>query len=106
MGQQLNLFKLPPITDKWQVQNFSADNFGQQSARKTLEEKLINITVVSNDFNRQSVSYQLSKNDCLHRWLKYKEGFSADLVKRLLKEFEIKAGKQSDRKSTRLNSSH
>jgi len=84
--------KLPAITDKWQVHNFSADNFGQQSERLNLEQKLIPITVVSNDFNRQSVSYQLSKNDCLHRWLKYKEGFSADLVKRLLKEFDIKQG--------------
>ena len=87
-----NLFDIPAVTDKWQVQSFSADNFGQQSARLNLEQKLIPITVVSNDFNRQSVSYQLSKNDCLHRWLKYKEGFSADLVKRLLKEFDIKQG--------------
>ena len=87
-----NLFDIPVITEKWQVQNFSADNFGQQSERMNLEQKLIPITVVSNDFNRQSVSYQLSKNDCLHRWLKYKEGFSEDLVKRLLKEFNIKQG--------------
>ena len=90
--QQLSLFDIPPATDKWQVQNFSADNFGQQSARMTLERKLMPITVVTHEFNRQSVSYQLSKNDCMHRWLKYKEGFSADLVKKLLKEFNIKQG--------------
>jgi len=90
--EQLSLFDIPSITEKWQVQNFSADNFGQQSARMSLEQKLIDITVVSNDFSRQNVSYQLSKNDCLHRWLKYKEGFSADLVKKLLQEFQIKAG--------------
>ena len=90
--EQLSLFEIPSITEKWQVQNFSADNFGQQSARMSLEKKLIDITIVSNDFNRQIVSYQLSKNDCMHRWLKYKEGFSADLVKKLLQEFEIKAG--------------
>jgi site-specific DNA-methyltransferase (cytosine-N4-specific) len=90
--EQLSLFDMSPIADKRQVQNFSADNFGEQSARMSLEQKLIDITVVSNDFNRQSVSYQLSKNDCLHRWLKYKEGFSANLVKRLLKEFNIKPG--------------
>jgi len=58
----------------------------------SLEQKLIPIMIVSNDFNRQSVSYQLSKNDSLHRWLKYKEGFSADLVRRLIKEFNIKQG--------------
>jgi len=90
--KQLSLFDMPSIAEKWQVHNFSADNFGQQSARMSLEQKLIDITVVSNDFSRQNVSYQLSKNDCLHRWLKYKEGFSADLVKKLLQEFEIKAG--------------
>jgi site-specific DNA-methyltransferase (cytosine-N4-specific) len=92
--EQLNLFgfEMPSVTEKWQVQNFSADNFGEQSARRSLEQKLIDITVVSEDFSRQSVSYQLSKNDCMHRWLKYKEGFSADLVKKLLQEFEIKEG--------------
>ncbi len=91
MGQ-LSLFDMPSVADKWQVQNFSADNFGEQSARIRLEKKLIDITEVSDKFNRQSVSYQLSKNDSLHRWLKYKEGFSADLVKKLLKEFDIKQG--------------
>lgn len=90
--EQLNLFEMPAVADKWQVQNFSADNFGQQSARESLEKRLIEITVISNNFNRQSVSYQLSKNDSLHRWLKYKEGFSADLVRKLLQEFKIKAG--------------
>ena len=90
--EQLNLFDMPSVADKWQVQNFSADNFGEQSARMRLEKKLIDITEVSDKFNRQSVSYQLSKNDSLHRWLKYKEGFSADLVKKLLKEFDIKQG--------------
>jgi site-specific DNA-methyltransferase (cytosine-N4-specific) len=90
--EQLNLFDMPSVADKWQVQNFSADNFGQQTARIGLEQKFIEIMVVSDEFNRQSVSYQLSKNDCLHRWLKYKEGFSADLVKRLLKEFNIRQG--------------
>jgi site-specific DNA-methyltransferase (cytosine-N4-specific) len=87
--EQLSLFEMPLIADKWQVKNFSADSFGQQSARMNLEKKFIDIMEVANDFNRQSVSYQLSKNDCLHRWLKYKEGFSADLVKRLLKEFDV-----------------
>ena len=92
MGEQLQLFDFPSVSEKWQVQNFSADNFGQQVARMSLEKKLIDITIVSNEFNRQSVSYQLSKSDSLHRWLKYKEGFSADLVKRLLKEFKIQVG--------------
>lgn len=90
--EQLSLFEMPSVADKWQVQNFSADNFGQQSARENLEKRFIEITVISNNFNRQSVSYQLSKNESLHRWLKYKEGFSPDLVRTLLQEFKIKAG--------------
>ena len=90
--EQLSLFNIPSVADRWQVQNFSADNFGQQSARMNLEQKLIPIMIVTNDFNRQSVSHQLSKKERLHRWLKYKEGFSADLVNRLLKEFNIKQG--------------
>jgi site-specific DNA-methyltransferase (cytosine-N4-specific) len=89
---QLNLFNMAPATERWQVNNFSANCFGIQSARVNLEQKLIDITEISNDFNRQSVSYQLSKNDCLHRWLKYKEGFSAELVKNLLNEFGTQVG--------------
>lgn len=90
--RQLELFNVVPIVDKWQTDSFSADNFGKQSARLDLEQRLIDKTVVSADFSRQTVSYQISKNDCLHRWLKYKEGFSADLVKRLLNEFGIRKG--------------
>ncbi|MDR1275492.1 MAG: site-specific DNA-methyltransferase [Candidatus Accumulibacter sp.] len=89
---QLSLFDIPHIKEKRQSGIFSADDFGVQTVRLNLEKKLIDITVISNDFNRKTVSYQLSKNDCLHRWLKYKEGFSADLVKRLLSEFDINSG--------------
>ena len=87
--KQQSLFDIPSNNEQLLVQNFSADNFGQQSARQSLEQKLIDKIEVSTEFNRQSVSYQLSKNDCLHRWLKYKEGFSAGLVRQLLKEFNI-----------------
>jgi site-specific DNA-methyltransferase (cytosine-N4-specific) len=86
---QLDLIEIPTATDKWKVDNFSANGFGEQSARLNLEQRYIDITEISDDFNRQSVSHQLSKKDCLHRWLKYKEGFSADLVNRLLKEFAL-----------------
>ncbi|MDR0686243.1 MAG: site-specific DNA-methyltransferase [Dysgonamonadaceae bacterium] len=80
------------VCDEWRVRDFSAGNFGSQSARMSLERRLIDITVVCDDFNRRSVSYQLSKEESLHRWLKYKEGFSADLVNRLLGEFGIRPG--------------
>jgi len=87
--EQLSLFDYTPDVSGWQVENFSADNFCSQTARLNLEQKYKNKIIVSDDFNRQSVSFQLSKKDCLHRWLKYKEGFSATLVNNLLKEFKI-----------------
>ena len=88
MGQ-LSLFDIKPDVSNWQVKNFSADNFSSQIARLELENRLINLTEVSDDINRQSVSFQLSKKDQLHRWLKYKEGFSSDLVLNLLNDFKI-----------------
>ena len=79
-------------TEDWKLTNFSAANFYTDVARIALEEKYWPITQVTDKFNRQSVSYQLSKKDCLHRWLKYREGFSAQLVNMLLNEFGIKKG--------------
>lgn len=76
----------------WYVSEFSADNVNSQEARIALEEKYWPITKVTERFNRQSVSYQLSKKDCLHKWLKYKEGFSAELVRTLLEDFHLQKG--------------
>jgi hypothetical protein len=73
--KDLTLFDMPCDISNWQVDNFSADNFGKQDARIALENKYISKTEISDSFNRQSVSFQLSKNDCLHKWLKYKEVF-------------------------------
>lgn len=91
MGQ-LSLFDIKPDVSNWQVSNFSADNFSAQNARLDLEKRFINLTEISDNFNRQSVSFQLSKNDQLHRWLKYKEGFSSELVLNLLRDFKIPKG--------------
>lgn len=88
MGQ-LSLFDIKPDISNWQVSNFSADNFSSQKARMELENRFIGLTEVSENFNRQSVSFQLSKKDQLHRWLKYKEGFSSELVLNLMNEFNI-----------------
>ena len=86
------LFEIPPITDKWETKEFSANNFGQQIERIKLEKEYIKITDISDKFNRKNVSYQLSKNNALHRWLRYKEGFSSELVRILLNDFNIKEG--------------
>lgn len=77
-----------PIGD-WKVSSFSHNGLCEEAERLALEDKYWAITEVTNKFNRQTVSYQLSKKDSLHRWLKYKEGFSAELVRLLLREFNI-----------------
>lgn len=46
--------------------------------------------------NRQAVSFQTNKTAPIYRWFKYKEGFSADLVKYFLDEYGPKAGRLLD----------
>lgn len=89
-----NLFPDLEVLDVkgWHISEFSADNANPEEARIALEERYWPITEITERFNRQSVSYQLSKKDCLHRWLKYKEGFSAELVRILLKDFHLQKG--------------
>lgn len=71
---------------------FSAGNACPQGERRKLEEKYGPILDVSSRFDRRSVSWQLSKHDALHSWLRYKEGFSAALVSTLLDEMGIQPG--------------
>lgn len=74
------------------VDNFSADNVCEQVERQKAENKYKSILELTDKFNRQSVSFQLSKKDALHGWLKYKEGFSANLVNIFLNDYSISAG--------------
>ncbi|MDR0906886.1 MAG: site-specific DNA-methyltransferase [Oscillospiraceae bacterium] len=95
IAKQLTLFDTETSefdSTNWCVNQFSADLLCAENARQNLEKKYLPITEVTSDFNRQSVSYQLSKNNRLHRWLKYKEGFSADLVEQLMDEMNIGRG--------------
>lgn len=90
MIEQLNMYDMQKIEEEildksdYIVDSFSAGGFCPESARQELEKKYEPILEVTNKFDRRSVSYQLSKKDALHSWLKYKEGFSADLVNILL----------------------
>lgn len=88
--EQLTLFS--ESLENYLVDNFSADNLCDESERRKLEKKYAEFLEVTEKFNRQSVSYQLSKKDVLHSWLKYKEGFSANLVNILLDEMGAVAG--------------
>lgn len=89
---QGKLFDIDPNEASWKVVNFSADGSNTQAERLRLENKYWGITEITDKFNRQSVSYQLSKKDRLHRWLKYKEGFSSELVRILFKDLGLKIG--------------
>lgn len=96
--QQLRLFDIYDIPDiqqevsDWSIETFSADSLCCEIARVELEKKYLPLTEITEKFNRQSVSYQLSKRACIHSWFKYKEGFSADLVEILINEMCIKSG--------------
>jgi hypothetical protein len=41
--RQLNLLDISPVIEKWEVNSFSANNFGEQITRLNLKQKLINI---------------------------------------------------------------
>lgn len=88
--EQPNQFNMPP--QNYLIDHFSANNFCDESERGNLEKRYTKFLEVTEKFNRQSVSYQLSKKDVLHSWLKYKEGFSANLVDILLDEMGAVAG--------------
>lgn len=88
--EQLSFINIP--IDNFLVDNFSADNFCPDEARKDIEKRYSGVLEITDKFNRQNVSYQLSKKEVLHSWLKYKEGFSADLVNLLLDEMGAKSG--------------
>jgi len=47
---------------------------------------------VNHDLDRTLVSFQANKNKNGHRWCKYKEGFSSDLVRYLLRKIDLTSG--------------
>src|SRR5436189_5745171 len=51
---------------------------------------------IASHLNRQAVSFQTNKTAPIYRWVKYKEGFSADLVKYFLNEYAEKPGNLLD----------
>lgn len=88
--EQLSFIK--PNIDGYIVDNFSADSLCPEAERRNIENRYSSRLELTEKFNRRSVSYQLSKNAILHSWLKYKEGFSADLVNILLDEMGAQPG--------------
>ena len=71
---------------------FSHANLTAESERLELERVYGSLLYETDRFSRQLVSFQANKTEILHRWIKYREGFSAALVQLLLDEFGIRPG--------------
>lgn len=72
--------------------SFSHDKVAPESARLTLERHYADLLEETEQFDRRLVSYQGNKGQLLHSWIKYREGFSAELVDHLLDEFGVQPG--------------
>jgi len=92
----LPIFQLTPsAADDTRIrQVYANDGATSCEARIALELKYASLLVPTDEFNRQLVSYQANKQARLHNWLKYKEGFSAQLVEILLSKFGVEAGQR------------
>ncbi len=72
--------------------SFSHGGVCPEVARLALEERYGHLLEETDRFNRQLVSFQANKAAALHSWIKYREGFSADLVELLIEDFGIVPG--------------
>ena len=64
--------------------------------RQRLYDRFENKLEIALNLNRQVVSNQTNKVAPIYRWVKYKEGFSAELVKYFLNKYSPKLGKLLD----------
>lgn len=71
---------------------FSHAGVCPQTARIALETRYRHLLQETDEFNRQLVSFQANKTEVLHSWIKYREGFSANLVEILIEKFELCPG--------------
>ena len=78
---------LPPIRE-----SFSHADVCPETARLALETRYEPLLEETRRFNRRLVSFQANKAEVLHSWIKYREGFSADLVEILIAEFDLVPG--------------
>lgn len=90
--QQMRMFE--PLTDKSEPMrsSFSHNGVCPEDARLVLEQRYANLLQVDWRFSRKIVSYQANKGDLVHGWIRYKEGFSARLVDKLIRELGVERG--------------
>ncbi|MCP4113761.1 MAG: site-specific DNA-methyltransferase [Desulfobacteraceae bacterium] len=74
------------------LSEFSHNGDCQQKERIALENRYSEILEQTDEFNRKLVSYQGNKGELVHKWIHYREGFSFQLVEKLIKKFNVKPG--------------
>lgn len=67
-----------------------------RAADERLRLRFADRLTVNRDLDRSLVSFQANKTESRHRWCKYKEGFSAELVRYILRETGIRSGQILD----------
>ncbi|MBC8232523.1 modification methylase [bacterium] len=72
--------------------SFSHNEICDEQERKNIEFEYQHILEETTKFNRQTVSFQANKTETLHSWIKYREGFSAQLVETLISDLGVKQG--------------
>jgi len=90
--QQLPMFGSPTAEPGATRRAFSHGGVCSDDARLALERRYADLLQVDGRFSRKIVSYQANKGDLVHGWIRYKEGFSAQLVDKLIKEFGVRQG--------------
>jgi DNA modification methylase len=93
MSQQLSFFS-DVIKDQRDLvrDTFSHKGMCPEDARVALEGRYGHLLEETDEFDRRLVSFQANKTEVLHNWIKYREGFSADLVEILIRKFGIGPG--------------
>ncbi|MEX2559474.1 MAG: hypothetical protein WD403_06140, partial [Pirellulales bacterium] len=69
-----------------------ADLAAIDRADKRLTERFRDRLVVNHDLDRTLVSFQANRRELENRWCKYKEGFSAELMRYVFRRAEINCG--------------
>lgn len=82
----------PHRSDQLLAETFSHGLVHDDFARRNLEIRYGPLFSQTDKFNRQTVSFQANKTEVLHRWIKYREGFSSSLVEQLVREFNLSQG--------------
>lgn len=91
---QLALFPdvVEPEIQELARDTFSHDAVCSQEERLALEKRYTSLMEETDLFNRKLVSYQGNKGELVHGWIRYKEGFSAQLVETLIRQFDLGSG--------------